>query len=551
MLKWTDVENFESPVENSDLHHSVSKWLDALGAEFGCMESWRQAIEVLGFDPLVVLQNPFLCDCGVAWQFYSCVSEDLAKKKRIVLDTAGHHLDGRWLAIIDNFPAPTSITPLKDNIRGRFSKVIRRIVGAQQRKRLSRLRLDILDIRGEVALFVPKEDGHFGIIQPIADAVKEGGIFKVIFGVFSEQHFRRAQSLGFPTVPLWGGGCRTELKAATEVVDRVIRHARSNIDASLSVFFQRYLLRLLSSLWREWGGGLSEIPERFERELGRVSPAFVFVGNGNTKEGRALVSISKKKGIPTASIQHGTIVGGGSEWRHFDVDRFFVWGESSRESLLAALVLETRIVVAGSPKVEEGVRRFKETNSDGGRRFRILVASSGKGHQVDIKSYKQFLGWFQDLAEECIDFEWVVRLHPKERAEDFSWTTNLLHMSIEGPDPKADGFGIYRSLGTCDAMVTILSAAALDAMSVGIPIVAFRPEAMVSYLASIPFLNCGATYNVENVVEAAAVMQGLASGKVNLEISDAARRHVRREFGGNRAPTQRIYNDLIKLARRD
>jgi hypothetical protein len=295
---------------------------------------------------------------------------------------------------------------------------------------------------------------------------------------------------------------------------------------------------------------LSEIPERLDYELGRVSPAFVFVGNGNTKEGRALVLISKKRGIPTASIQHGTIVPGSPEWRYFDVDQYFVWGESSKESLLTASFPETRIIVAGSPKIEEGKRRFAAANADGRRRFRVLIASSGKGHQVDIKSYKQFLEWIQELAEECIDFEWVVRLHPKERVEDFSWTTNLLHVSIEGPDPKADGFGIYRSLGTCDAMVTILSAAALDAMSVEIPIVAFRPEAMVSYLASIPFLNCGATYNVENVVEATTVLQSLANGKVNLEISDAARRHVSREYGGNRAPTQRIYNDLIKLARR-
>lgn len=548
MILWTEIERKKLPLSQSELFLQVSDWLNATDHLLMSDQNWLEAVESLGFNPIRAIQSPLLQDCAVAWPLYCGVADEFEVNRNVVVSTKGGTVDGRWLSIIKAYPRPVSLRPLRSFAQGMAVGFLRKAICYRDRKRLFSSINTVRSSGAEVSLFIPRENSHFSLLDPIANAVVDNGKIGVVYGVFSEAHAVRAARNRTGVLSLWGGRIDARIQKAVLCAGNVLKQLEGIVASDLPQDFQRYLIALVRNLWWEWGRALGELATTFNKFVAEFQPRFVFLGNPNTKEGRVLCSLARRKGIPSVSIQHGSIVPTSPDWRNCPVDRLFVWGETSKHLLSRTAYPTERVFVSGSPKVELGRECFAASKSIRGSEVQVLVASSGRGHQVDTRSYRMFIDWLQELIETSRDIRWVIRLHPKERSDEFSWTKNLASVEIEESRPDSAGLAIYDTLGRSDAMITILSAATLDAMTVGVPVLAFRPPDMEAYLKNVSFLNAGATHNVSTIREGKEFLSSLVDKRLDDAVAISATRMVEHELGSHLFPSRSIAKKLEVFA---
>lgn len=241
--------------------------------------------------------------------------------------------------------------------------------------------------------------------------------------------------------------------------------------------------------------------------IARHRPRLIVIGNPNVLEGSVAGLEARRAGIPTVALQHGTVVPDEPMWWGCPVDRVLAWGDDGRARLLSCGLAPSQVEAVGCLRLDAVLSRFRRTPRA------VLVASSGAGHHVGQAEQREFVDAVFGAAKQTPELPWVVKLHPKDdpalyRAAEARWGCRV---RLVLPDPVRKGLDIFEHLREAVALVTISSAAGLDALAVGVPVISVRPrvDVLEDAVANAPFLHAAQTV-VGAEALAAAVRQAAA-----------------------------------------
>ncbi|MFO0680443.1 MAG: hypothetical protein U0234_00255 [Sandaracinus sp.] len=202
----------------------------------------------------------------------------------------------------------------------------------------------------------------------------------------------------------------------------------------------------------------------------RVRPRAVVVGNVTTPDGRALVRAAREVGAPVFAIQHGHLEIRDPTWDRADFDRMLLWGEVSRDVLVARGIPRERLLVVGAPwldavPVHEGPT-YPPTQPT------ALLALSGAGHSVGLAEHRAIVGRVIEAARELPSLRWNVRVHRKDDPR--------LYEPLRALGARVEQIGERRpialDLAEAHVLVTVGSTTALDAMLADVPALTLARE---------------------------------------------------------------------------
>lgn len=238
-----------------------------------------------------------------------------------------------------------------------------------------------------------------------------------------------------------------------------------------------------------------------ERLLEERGTRLLVVGNDLTLEGRAASLRARVRGLPTACLMHGAVTGSPLQSHHV-ADRFLVYGNASRDTLMRLGYPEARIAVVGAPHLAAG-----RTGADTHPAVRdllglrpgepwALVATSGPGHSVSEDSHRRFVQALARIAARHPELRLVAKLHRKDRAryyEEAAARAGGLKWVPAGSQGLPDDIADW--LSGCSLLVTGASSAAVDAMLGGVPVMTVDLD---GELGGVDFIEAGATLHVRD-----------------------------------------------------
>jgi hypothetical protein len=285
------------------------------------------------------------------------------------------------------------------------------------------------------------------------------------------------------------------------------------LDAGLRAHLRLTALRDFTSMWRVALG--------VDALIAQALPALVVVGNPHTFEGRTAALVARAQGIPVAATEHGSVVPGDPKWSDCPVDLILAWGEPDRRAFIACGVAPERVVVTGS--VRQDGRLARASSPSPTERREILVATSGAGDKVSLDEHLRFIRVLFAAARALPEQRFVVKLHRKDREAHYQQAGTPPNVSIVSVDRARFGEDIYDFLGRARVLVTIQSTSAIDAMAVGVPVIAVDVAGQ-DRRAGVEFLSFArhATSEAELIAELRAPVA--SGGDV------AARAYVQRHF---------------------
>ncbi|MFT3837816.1 MAG: hypothetical protein QM723_12560 [Myxococcaceae bacterium] len=240
--------------------------------------------------------------------------------------------------------------------------------------------------------------------------------------------------------------------------------------------------------------------------LDRLQPHVVVVGNANILEGRVAIGEARARGIRTVALQHGSILAGDHAWRACQLDAVLAWGDRARRTLIECGLAEEQVRVTGCPRMDGF---FASTHKPAGDR--VLVASSGAGHQVGMEEHLRFIETVYAAAERTPELTWVAKLHRKDSPAlyvDAAAKYPKAKVEVVNTSAAAWGQDIFEWLEGAAALVTVVSTTALEAIAIDIPAISVqpRPDARKGQLS---FLDaCRVVCDADGLVQALADARG-------------------------------------------
>ena len=218
-----------------------------------------------------------------------------------------------------------------------------------------------------------------------------------------------------------------------------VRTAPNRINAAkkeLAGFFMYGNEDLLKYMWPRIEFLLNEfLPEvvasdisTVERAIGRIKPDCVVAENDTTYYEKIVVFISKQKGISTVVVQNGnTLYGNACKNKELvfhpffplSADKFFAFGEASKDWFISMGVDGDRIIVTGASRFDDHYDgKFRERGRRDIRRRRVLVIMSDiwnkEGvvtHHIALSVFLKDLSEFISFAKRNPDVDVVIRPH--------------------------------------------------------------------------------------------------------------------------------------------
>jgi UDP-N-acetylglucosamine 2-epimerase len=219
--------------------------------------------------------------------------------------------------------------------------------------------------------------------------------------------------------------------------------------------------------------------------LVRTRPGVVCLYAESSGWGRAAVAACRAQGIPTLGIQHGILYPTYYSYRHDPdeadcprPDRTAVFGEAARRFLVeAGHYPPESLVVTGSPKFDElllasrswdraairerlGVRRDERL---------VAVASRFRGIRETHQSIGSAFPGLVRVAEALPNVRILVKPHPAESTDGYARVIREFQAQrVSLLPPQGD---LMQLLFAADALVTVESLAAVEALVLGRPVV--------------------------------------------------------------------------------
>jgi hypothetical protein len=259
------------------------------------------------------------------------------------------------------------------------------------------------------------------------------------------------------------------------------------------------------------------------------------VGNDLTLEGRSACLVARARGAPTACLMHGAVTGSPLQGHHL-TDRFLVYGNASRDTVVRLGLSECRVAIVGAPQVPPAPRSTEDTHPAIRALLGLapgapwgLVATSGPGHSVSEGSHQRFVQTLARLAARHPELRLVAKLHRKDR-ENYYVTATREAKGLTWVPAGAPGIpdDIADWLPGCTLLVTGASTAAVDAMLADVPVITVDFE---GGLGDVDFIRAGATLHVQDELSLEReLLQRLEPGESWPRPRDATRQYLDSSF---------------------
>lgn len=507
----------------------------------------------LQFDCLDALRQPLNIGCGAALAGLELLTGLTNAHPGKLVELHLERFEPVWMATASAARAlgqsVTVVSTSKPRVWQRLRLSAYRLKRSLQRRRLPTLSGD----DGGSILMVPRMPGHLADQIPVARELRDHFGCRVRFVVVDRRLIGLIRAEGFDVGNLYDAGAtwaptvrreavRTEA-ALDAVLDSPLRTTQI-VERRREELFRQLARRIAHEGFHDAYraayciGGL----------LDRLRPAAVVVGNPYTMEGRIAAQSARARGIGAYAVEHGSIFPDDPCWAEFSVDEVFVWGTPSRRALESCGVDSAKIVVSGGPRHDAVFREHAETASSRKANI-VLVAVSGPGDNVSLAEHQQFIELLYRAAERRPDLSWVVKLHRKDRPEFYYRAATPMPRNIQvvTADYRRDGRQIFEWLARAQALVTVSSTCAVDAMALNVPVVAVDVWPPGGGIAA-EFLHCGACRRVRTADELAIEIGRACEGSFDPATRAAADRYAAEHFAnrGNAARTvaERIMTNL-------
>ena len=321
------------------------------------------------------------------------------------------------------------------------------------------------------ALFVARSIQHLRDMIPVAERVRAKG-FSCRFLVFRPDHQMAVERAGFAVIEA--------NRLGTARPDREL----SCLLGAMKVGRELATTSPPGSMTPpEWKSGLALAVQDLARNLEptmtaaaavdrawRASrPAVVILGDPTTTEAGLALAAAQASGTPSACIQHGLVVAGDQIWARTPIDLLCAWGSRSTASFLETGFSADRVKNTGAPWADGLARQPPRVISTPAT---FLVALSGAGHMVGGAEHAKVVEKIFDAIALLPQHRFIFRVHPKDDANRYLEIRRMRGVSnVEVEEPRLTNSDIFASLATADALITLTSTAALDAMLAGVAVI--------------------------------------------------------------------------------
>jgi hypothetical protein len=223
--------------------------------------------------------------------------------------------------------------------------------------------------------------------------------------------------------------------------------------------------------------------EEMSEVLARVEPALVVLYAESSGWGRAALGACRARGVPSLAIQHGILYPRYYSYLHAAdeadcprPDRSAVFGEAARRFLVAqGHYAPEALVVTGSPKfdeLQELARRLDRAAlrrglGVGPEQQLLVVASRYRGIRHTHPAIGSAFAGLLQAVKEMPSVRLVVKPHPAESAEPYARAVRDAAVAAKVTPPRSE---LLELLVACDALVTVESLSAVEALVLGRPV---------------------------------------------------------------------------------
>jgi len=522
-----DLSRFEKEVGVADpitFQRRANGWLSVLRTKVGTVDVCGSAL-----DPLDALRAELNLHLGRALEFVT-VARGLTQRfpSGAVSIGSGDFAAG-VASVLRILPgAPTAVTAPRWRRAMDDLKVAGWLARRQVKHQWGGWRGPPLPTEANVVLAVVRSPDHLLHVVPIAKELEASHAKSVLFAVCDQKMAALVDQAGFASVDLYhcaaanpvglGVGSALLVRRAAAAM-REVRPA--GFDALELDVMKRTALRVL----RVNAPDLFRMAQGIQSVFEAARPSLVIAANPYTMEGRLAWRLAVANRISSAAVEHGTIFVNDPIWDELGVDTFCAWGEHSREALLACGMRNEQIAVVGSPRLDVELGKTRRSRSD---HPKILVATSGPGDQISLSQHEAFIDMLYEAAADAPEVHWVVKLHRKDKVALYSAANQRgagSRVEVVPFDASAD---IFDFLEGAKAMVTIASAAALEAMVARVPVITVQASSGSS--THVEFIERGCTRHVRSAHELAVEVRRAFRDEKDSQTDEASRQYATAHF---------------------
>jgi len=349
-------------------------------------------------------------------------------------------------------------------------------------------------------VFFPVESSHVVQFEPIWTLLQSKGMPFIVIttkkAIYKSQREKKRPIIWLNSSQLISDGekYKSMLGALNEFLSSDFR--KDNKNKAFYNLINEILQSKLKVIWN--------LSERINQIFDKFSPCCVIPGYDITPEGRLLTFLARNRSIPSYCIMHGSITGEPLHTMHI-VDHFCLFGEAAKCDLIAKGVDPAQLIVTGAPYLDKFEHKksgihplLKQNLSLTESKPYFFIATSGPGHSTSHAHFQVILENVFEVATRYPDTQWVIRMHLKDRIENYQEVLNRhKNHQIHIIENTASGFpqSIFEWLQGATALLTGTSTVALEAMSMGIPVVTM--DFMEEY-KMVDFIDLETTIHVTN-----------------------------------------------------
>lgn len=328
------------------------------------------------------------------------------------------------------------------------------------------------DVTPADVLFLPRMANHMADMLPLADALRSRGLRVAFAAPPLSRNLQRDELTWFDIADPDAAGGVSELLS-------LVRSMKVTSDAATETELEAVRAPMRRAVVTQTCSECAPVYVGYRRGLSAileaVQPQLLVVGNPNTTEGSVAVGVARQHGVATVALQHGSIGSQAHAWADTGVTRLLTWGSDVVQSLVECGVSPESVCAVGCPRLDGVLKRFVHE----ARPRQVLVASSGAGHQVGAKEHQQFIDTVYQAAGVASHWEWVIKLHPKDNQALYDEAAQRwpnARVAIVPADRARQGLDIFDYLSKAVTLITVVSTTALDAMTVGVPVISVQPS---------------------------------------------------------------------------
>ncbi len=183
---------------------------------------------------------------------------------------------------------------------------------------------------------------------------------------------------------------------------------------------------------------------------------------------RLLTFVGQRLGIPSVVVQHGWPF---AEWGYLPLyaDAFAAWGEHSRQWMIERGADPDRVIVTGSPRMDQIVSRDQPS--------RAILQLPANGKLILWAVDPAPVAYNRSILEQLIqavrrypEFQLIVRPHPS--MHEYHWLKDGIHQQpqIHLSSPHHN---LYDVIACCDAVIIQGSTVGLEALALHRPVILF------------------------------------------------------------------------------